>query len=225
MTALPATCAEFDELADELAVGGVVEPDRSRLFAHAATCTRCGTLLDDLSSVSDRVLLLAPEIDPPAGFESRAITAMTRGATPAARRGSARRHRTPLVALAVAALVAVVLGAGVLVDRATRPSPSSRSDRQGRLVSASGEVLGTVELSTRPTPYLLVTVTDPKPGSSTVSCELDLRDGRRVVVGRWSYQDIESGVWAIGIDPHLTAATSMQVIDANGDVVATAALS
>ena len=69
----PITCAAFDASAAELAFE-LVEPRlRDLLIAHAAGCDRCRRELESLSVTADMLVLLAPEGEPPIGFEQRAL--------------------------------------------------------------------------------------------------------------------------------------------------------
>jgi len=231
----PVTCREFDEAADELAVGGASEPERTALLVHAASCTRCAALLDELASVADHLLLVAPEVDPPPGFESRALALMADAPDHQIRAGGRAgwrsRPRRAVVAVAAAALVAGVAG-GAALDRAAAPSGRRGSatstsvgrTRSGSIVTAAGVAIGTARISPAPRPHVLVSLDHGQPVSGTLSCELELADGRRATVGSWSYLDIRQGVWAVGIDPSLTGAVRMRILDDHAAVVATATL-
>ena len=70
------SCEEFDLDVDELAVGTLGEPERSRLLAHAAGCPGCEAELNWLAGLADRLLLLVPEVEPPAGFEAGVMARM-----------------------------------------------------------------------------------------------------------------------------------------------------
>lgn len=209
----PVTCEEFDDAVAELAVESVDEPRRSELVAHAAACARCEAQLDGLAAVADRMLLLATSVEPPPGFESRALAGMGTAA-------SGGRARPSVVRLVlVAAAVAVALAAGVVIGR----MGSTADDvRRGTIVAASGARVGVVELSESPRPHVLISVDSPVPGRGLRSCELELPDGRRVVVGTWSYDAMAGGSWAAGIDTSLLQATSMRILSEDGRVVATA---
>lgn len=213
MTDSPAAgCVAFDDLAEELALGMVDEPRRSELLAHAATCPRCQSVLDGLGSVVDRLLLVAPEVEPPAGFEHRVLTRV--GAEPA---GPARRRTTLWVAVAA---VALLVSGGVIAMRLVDDAPTSSV--AATIQSTSGASVGTVHLVTQPTPHVLVTIAAPRPGPGVRHCELQTVDGRWVEVGTWEVADIQSGVWAVGIDGTLLDATAMRVTDDDGTVLATA---
>jgi hypothetical protein len=114
------TCAELEELAAELALGNVSGAERASALDHLAGCAACRELVADLAGVADRMLLLAPVIEPPPGFESKVLARM--GVAPA-RDARPPRYRRLLVAVAAVALVAGLSSAGAawLSDEAERP--------------------------------------------------------------------------------------------------------
>jgi len=94
------SCDQFDEQAEDLALGHIDEPQRSQLLAHASTCPPCQSLLEGLGTVADRLLLLAPQLEPPAGFESRALARVNTTTT-----SGTARFRVSLWAAAAIALI------------------------------------------------------------------------------------------------------------------------
>ena len=106
-------------------------------------------------------------------------------------------------------------GAGELTVEATSSGPILRAD---------GTRSGTAMLVEQPRPLVLVTIDNPRPSANRVSCELVLADGTATTVGTWGYSDVAGGAWAAGIDPALLGAVRMNVRDAAGNVVASAAL-
>lgn len=216
MIGVRSACEHFDEHADALALGQVDEPLRSQLLAHSADCPRCHSLLDGLATVIDRLLLVAPHVEPPAGFEGRALGRIGVAAT--ARRRT-RRSRW-LLAPAVAVAVAVALVAGVM-----RLADDERGARETPIVAATGAVVGSVRLVAEPEPHVLVTVDSPRPDPGVRHCELRRPGGTWAEVGTWEVADLAAGVWAVGIPPELLTATAMRVTLDDGTVVATAAFS
>ena len=69
-------CDEARDLAGELALGIADGEDRARVLEHAADCPDCRRELERLSVLADELLLLAPEREPPAGFEVRVLRAV-----------------------------------------------------------------------------------------------------------------------------------------------------
>ena len=220
MTTTPTTCERFDTAADELALGIMDEPQRSQLLLHATGCARCSALLDGLGGVGDRVLGLAPQLEPPAGFESRALQRMGAEAAPAG--GASRAPRRSWATVAAVAIVLALAGAGVAVwaQRAVGADQLARAP----IVAANGSTVGTVELSASPTPHVLIAVTAPRAAPGVRTCELLGADGRWVAVGNWTVEEIQSGVWAAGIDASLLDARAMRVVTEDGSVLATADL-
>lgn len=94
-----ATCEEVRELAPELALGATSGEERARALAHLSRCAECRRVVDDLARVTDEVLLLAPQREPPPGFEGRVLSRW-RAQRPA------RGRRRAIAAAVAAALVA-----------------------------------------------------------------------------------------------------------------------
>ncbi len=226
------SCDEFDHDVDELAVGTLAEPERTLLLAHAARCPACEARLNELAGLTDHLLLLVPEVEPPAGFEAgvmarMGITPAGRGAaaTPAQGRAAARwwRQRTWQL-VAVAAIALVVLAAGITVGRTTRHSPPTAAvARQGEIETIDGTDVGTAQLLNTPQPHVLLSVKGPLPWG-VLNCQLELPQGQRVTVGSWDYEDAPDGTWAARIDRSLTGAVLMRIVNQQGAVVATASL-
>jgi len=229
-------CAQFDEQLEELAIGDLPEPERGRLLAHAASCRDCRGKLDEVLALTDSLLSLAPQHEPPPGFESRVLERLTAApasgaagaAGVAAARPPIRRHRLPvprwwLEAAAAVLLVTVAIGA-FLVGRSDTVSDAVRVVRSGVIVNGSGDRTGSVELIDAAHPYALVTIDHPRDRGGEVICELLLADGTDVAIGEWGYDDVRGKVWAAGIDDDLLEAVTMRILDESGTVLATASL-
>ena len=66
-------CEDLREPLAELALGIASGEQRARVLEHAAGCPDCRRLLGELTRVGDELLQLAPEHEPPAGFELRVL--------------------------------------------------------------------------------------------------------------------------------------------------------
>jgi anti-sigma-K factor RskA len=104
-------CEQVRDLAPELALGIAEGEERGAALRHLSGCSGCRQLVSELSSVGDELLQLAPAHDPPVGFESRVLAALTEPPRRRSIQPLARRWRW--VATAAAAVVlAATLGAG-----------------------------------------------------------------------------------------------------------------
>lgn len=111
---------DCDALADVLAAaaaGVAFGPEREELLRHATICDKCWNKLAELTQVADEILLLAPEHEPPAGFENRLLDRIP--TVPPGEPGdtdheqtTSRRRRVGAYVLA-ASIAAVAAGGGV----------------------------------------------------------------------------------------------------------------
>ena len=83
------SCEEVRALA-ELALGIAVGDERARVLEHLLACPACRRHLEELSSVADDLLLLAPTQEPPVG-SSRACWTSSRSAPSVPSAAGARR--------------------------------------------------------------------------------------------------------------------------------------
>lgn len=132
------SCPDVELLAAEVALGTVSATERAAALAHLRQCQSCQRLVDELSTVADGLLLLAPEVEPSIGFESRVLAATGAPERPE----NARRSGTPRpwLRVAVAAVAALILGStSVLVGLALSGDEGSGDPiRTAFAVNASG---------------------------------------------------------------------------------------
>ena len=105
------TCERTRELLPELALGILGGEDRARALDHLTGCADCSNELATLARAADGLLTLAPQHEPPAGFEGRVLMRLRREQP----RHRARRFMT---FAAAAALIAIVAGGAVWVGTA-----------------------------------------------------------------------------------------------------------
>jgi hypothetical protein len=105
------SCEQTREIAPELALGLADGAERAQALRHLAECAECRRMVEELSAVTDELLLLAPEREPPAGFESRVLAQLT-----PSRPRRFRRLLVPIAAAAVAAVAATAVVLGVTSD-------------------------------------------------------------------------------------------------------------
>jgi hypothetical protein len=75
------TCDELRALAAEVALGILSGSERADALGHMEHCVGCRVLVEGLAQTGDSLLLLAPEADPPLGFESRVAARVDEHAT------------------------------------------------------------------------------------------------------------------------------------------------
>lgn len=141
-------CDFLASVAAEFALGSLTGAERSVAIAHLDSCESCRAEMKDLSSAADALLLVAPEIDPPAGFEVRLLArrAAAEGARSGVAAGTAgagggrsqdadgppasetaqiiplRRRPRAILAGAAAAVVIAAAGVGIGLAAASRPA-------------------------------------------------------------------------------------------------------
>lgn len=134
---------ETREVAAELAMDVATGAERGRALAHLEGCRECRALVGGLAEAKDEILLLAPEREPPAGFESRTLARLARSARPS----RAPRWRR-ILSLSVAGSVAAAAGLGA-AWLATRSDRQAAAQLRTALARADGKYLG-VEVLRRP---------------------------------------------------------------------------
>ncbi len=91
----PMDCADLAEIAPELALEVIGGRQRAAALAHLETCVACQQHVDALAADVDRLLLLAPQVEPPDGFDERVVRSLTRAHAALAFRTSEARAALP----------------------------------------------------------------------------------------------------------------------------------
>jgi hypothetical protein len=215
-------------MAEELALGMVDEPERGELLTHVDRCPRCRALLDDLSAIADQVVLVAPEAEPPVGFEARAVAAMD--PEPVCVTPSRRRRWVAIAAAAAVLLLVGAVGVGVGRSSSSTDARASALDRidvgsvaAAPLTSPEGKRVGAAIVLDGARPSLWMSFDGAEPGER-YRCELVLADGSRHLVGVWAPKG-PGHTWSVELDPSTAHAQQLVVSYLNGSEVATANLS
>ena len=187
------------ELLTEAALGLLAEPERSEVLAHAERCPSCGRALGELVQVGDRLVGLAPEAEPPPGFEQRVLAR--------AAAGSHRRpRRRPWIA-AIAAVSLVVAGVvGWLVFAPDEDRPAGLE--QAALRTADGDAVGRLLVGGDVDRAVVLRLDRYREGVA-YTCQLVLDDGAVVDVGRWTVHPGREPAWWAG-----TVETSAPIVEA-----------
>ena len=210
-----ARCEEIQELTGEVALGIADGEDRARVLEHVVECQDCREELDELSILADELLVLAPEHEPPVGFELRTLRQLQP-------RRERRRWRMPAVALVAASLAAATAAAGVLFlvrddlrlagdYRATLAEAHGTSFRAVSLRDTGGARAGTAFVYKGSPSWVLLTV---DPGSSRATrAELVLRDGRTLPLDAFT---LSSGSWGGVLPVDAGAVAAIHLLDRTG---------
>jgi hypothetical protein len=98
-----ADCTGMRAMAAEVALGIADGADRAWALDHLADCPECRARIERMAGVADELLMTAPVVEPPAGFEQRV-----------AGRIEPPRRRLPRLRIAVPALAAAACAAAVV---------------------------------------------------------------------------------------------------------------
>ncbi|HUY06066.1 MAG TPA: hypothetical protein VMU99_02240 [Acidimicrobiales bacterium] len=219
-------CAAIEDELTEFALGILSGRRRSEVLRHAGSCMRCSAELERLSIIADTVLQLAPEMEPPLGFELRLAERLQKNTT-VLRSQHLHRVRT----LSAAAVLTVVLGIGLGTFAASR-SPSTRTpstriwSTTASLTSAAigsrGEVLGTVFISAGSPGWMVLTV-DRGAWSGEVRCEVAFVGGKVETLGRFKLSNAY-GTWGVPLTSSAGQVRIARLVALDGTVIASAHL-
>ncbi|MGH8995079.1 MAG: hypothetical protein ACRDYB_03440 [Acidimicrobiales bacterium] len=220
-TAGPGQCEVFQDELAELALGTLSGRSRSESLEHVASCPRCAAELEQLSIVADKLLQLAPEIEPPLGFELRLahklqVAAMSR---------RPRRFRRASV-LAAAAAILVVLGGSLGALVSPRGSNAHNQSATASLSAANltshGNVLGKVVVSAGSPAWMFVTISGAT-WSGKVTCDVTLAGGKIEKIGAFKVSG-RYGAWDAPLQSPADEVRSARLIASNGTTLASAQL-
>ena len=174
-------CAELREVSADLALGDLSGNERAEALAHVSACPMCGQLVGELTRVAEDLLLLAPEVEPPPGFESRVLAQLSEQRQP-------RRHRLRSVVAIAAAVVMFGLGGG-LVARMTADDGGPEPVRTALAISASGRSTCRVVVHGGEPASLVVSLDGPPGSSFEYTVEAQPARGAPIPLGRFALTD------------------------------------
>jgi hypothetical protein len=223
-------CAQVRELAPELALGIAEGDERGAALRHLSGCASCRRLVSELSSVGDELLLLAPQEEPPPGFESRVLGRLAEPPTPRGLLPRARRWRWVAVAAAFA-LTATLGGGSVFLATAgdRRLADGYQAVlRQGQgsffaaapLQGPRGRV-GTVFGYQGQPSWVMVTVRSPIPAERRFGVQVVTRDGRYLAAGE-AVLGGAKGTWGGQLPVDLFAVHELRLLGPDGATAFTA---
>jgi len=133
-------CADVREVAAEFAFGVLDGETRADVVAHVDRCPTCRALVTELSETADSVVLLAPEAEPPPGFEHRVMTGLLGG------RRRERWRTVKLVAAVAAAAVILSVVAVRVIDGARSSEQAAAAVETVPMIGDNGARVGKVEV-------------------------------------------------------------------------------
>ena len=221
------SCERTRELAAELALGILDGEQRAEALRHVAECAACRRAVEELTAVADELLMLAPEREPPAGFESRVLARLQPPPAVARPRGGrTRRLLAPLAAAAAAAAIAVAVVLQTTSDdrrladhyRATLAAGHGSSFEAARLRAPGQVPAGVVYAYRGATSWIFVVVYGPHRGVP-YTAELVTTSGRRVALPSLRL-DPRTGTGGEAIPVDLSAVASVRLVGPRpGDVL------
>lgn len=229
---LPQSCEESEGSLTEMALGSLSGRDRSIVLAHLEHCSRCTVLLEELAGVADALVQVAPEREPPVGFEVRLFDRVheedrrEEQRKPEPPRRSGPRKAVLAVAAAVVA-VAVGFGAGWLAQPGGQGSAPSTAGSSGALLSAHlvtphGEQAGQVMIYEGSPSWAFMSVHDVS-SSGWVDCQVVTTGGTTLNVGTfWLHGGY--GAWGSSLPVRATDVRTARLVMPRGTVLASAQL-
>ncbi len=249
---LSPACSQADPWLVELALGQLAGEDREAVLGHVEGCARCSAEVEALAGVADELLSLAPEVEPPAGFEGRVVGRFAPPSSPApvgksgalgvpgrpGRQGRGGRLRPARVGpgaararvLAAAAVVALVVGAGGYAAGggfAGRPAPPARSVALGPALQAAsfvshGQAVGRVLVYAGNPTWLFMWV-DNRSWQGGLQCQVVQEGGPVLTLGRF-WLSGGRGAWAASVGQPAGRLVEARLVGPAGKVVAVARL-
>jgi hypothetical protein len=227
-------CDKFADVAAELALGVLTGRERAEAVPQLDRCDACREDVRELAFTGEELLLLLPEVTPPAGFEYQVRDQLgITGSRPHRRRRPARSH---LLAAAAAVILAVgggladwaagtTAGAGAQTAAGAAGAASGPGVlRPAMLTTAQHQVIGRVFLDDEGylgnSGWVYVSV-DGGTGNGTVICQLLGRDGRVTTIGSFGL-DGGSGYWGSPESMRGTTVVGARLLAEDGHVLASA---
>lgn len=212
---------EPSDLLAEVALGIADGAERARVLEHVSECADCRLELERQSAIADELLLLAPEQEPPPGFELGVLRAIEPPApSPRSFRALFRRSlpalaaATAAVAIAVGGLLFAFADDRRLADeyRAALDEANGSYFSAVKLADAAGRPGGVLFRYRGDPSWILVTV-DPRYRGAIEQAELISRDGRRIPLRSFRLTD---GAWGGSLPVPLEDVAAVHLVGADG---------
>jgi len=220
-------CEKFADNLAEMALGILTGRERMATLAHVESCALCTHELESLSWATDAMLHMAPQVEPPLGFEVRLFSRIGVDELGARRRAS--RPRWILAGAAAVVALATGLGIGLSVGSS---SPNAKVEAQAHSTTSkpmltadlteNGSPVGVVSLYGGSTPALTMDLAESSV-HGIVTCEIVTDNGATHKLGSFKVTH-GYGAWVapLGVPPD--AVRTAQLISPDGTTIASATL-
>ncbi len=216
-------CDDYADDMAELALGVLTGRARAQALSHVESCPRCAEELEQLSRAADTVVQVAPEVEPPMGFEVRLFERM--GVTEVPRRRRRIRPAYWVPAVVAAAAAALALGLGLTLTSSPAPTTTAQA-HQSKVISAdlveNGASVGHVLAFGGKEPWMSMMLADST-ARGTVDCVVVTDDGVVHRVGTFVAKR-GYGAWISPLHVNPADIRTAEVVSPSGTVIATAAL-
>lgn len=205
-------CAETQEHAPEFALGILTGGARAELVAHLEHCHACAASVADFAEIVDGLTLIAPEAEPPVGFEDHVLRAMHEQRRPI------RRKRRLLLTLAL--LVVGVIAFTVATIRVVDGVRASEVPTRAADVRANNAVVGKGVVVSGEHPWVFLSIEGGLPDARYRASVVDLQ-GETILVGEF---DVVAGrgSWTVPEAKGLDLVREIRVLNPEGNEVARA---
>jgi anti-sigma-K factor RskA len=222
---VPRGCPAYAADLSELALGVLTGRERARALSHVESCPHCAEELEQLSRAADAVVQVAPEVEPPLGFEVRLFERMGVADVEHRRRRGRPRRWMPAVLAAAAAVVA--LAVGLTLTLSSPPPPAQNAVGPGRHVAVAtlvenGESVGHVVTHGGARPWMSMTLADSS-ARGTVHCIVVTKGGVTDLVGTFTAEN-GYGAWRAPLHVDPKELRTAEIVSPSGTVIATASL-
>ena len=215
-------CEPFEDCLPEMALGVLEGRERAEVLAHLQLCPACQQELLALSAVADRLIELTPLAEPPAGFETRVLSALMPQVSVQKRRRRSWSTTARLSAVAAGAVVVAVSGWAIGHGGLGNTALASEGGANLRTASflAGGRTLGRVVAFDGADAWIAMSVNGSL-GDGNVRCEILERDGKTTSVGTFSLT-YGTGYWGAPLAVAPSSVKGVELVDFAGKTVATA---
>jgi anti-sigma factor RsiW len=209
------SCTEVRELAPELALGILSGAERAEVLLHVNGCSRCQAHVAELTEAADVIPQLAPEAEPPAGFESRVLRRLDES--------DRRTRRRWISVVATAAAAAIIVS--ITVVRVIESGDSSSTQASAPVTTLSPKPVAVpMELTAAPLPAGWAYVNDGHGVAVSVSygmpsgayaVQVTSPRGHARNIGTMTVTD-NRGSWTGRSDRPIAAGSTISLVDSAG---------